>query len=164
MHGHDFALLEQAYNKEFDPKTLKLKLENPPRRDVVLMPKDGYVAIAFKADNPGAWLVHCHIAFHISEGLGMQIMERQSDANAIWPKGNSKALTEAERVCKNWSKWYNVESNWAVPPAKCKETKENKKFASKTILASELAKTRDLWKARRRHCKAGEIIDLPQDC
>jgi hypothetical protein len=116
LHGHDFALLEQAYSKKFDPLTLNLTLENPPRRDVVLLPSDGYIVIAFKADNPGAWLVHCHIAFHISEGLGLQIMEDQPQAEVIWPKGNSSALTEAGRVCRNWENWYLDRENWAVPP------------------------------------------------
>jgi hypothetical protein len=116
LHGHDFALLEQAYNKTFDPKNLTLKLTNPPRRDVVLLPSGGYVVIAFKTDNPGAWLVHCHIAFHISRGLGLQIMEDQSKANEIWPKGSSNALEEAGRVCKNWKTWHDNTTNWAVPP------------------------------------------------
>ncbi len=116
MHGHDFAILEQAYGRQLDPKNLNLILTNPPRRDVVLLPRDGYIVIAFKADNPGAWLVHCHIAFHISEGLGMQIMEDQLGANKLWPKGNSEALNKAERVCKNWKKWYEDQDNWAVPP------------------------------------------------
>jgi len=115
LHGHDFALLEQAYNKTFDPQKLNLTLNNPPRRDVVLLPRDGYIVIAFKADNPGAWLVHCHIAFHISEGLGMQIMEDQWAANDIWPKGNSNALDEAARVCKNWNTWHDNDANWAIP-------------------------------------------------
>jgi hypothetical protein len=95
---------------------MELILVNPPRRDVVLLPRDGYIVIAFKADNPGAWLVHCHIAFHISEGLGMQIMEDQLGAEIIWPKGNSHALEEAGRVCKNWGNWYGNVSHWAVPP------------------------------------------------
>lgn len=42
--------------------------ENPPRRDVVLLPETGYIAIAMRADNPGAWLIHCHIAWHSSGG------------------------------------------------------------------------------------------------
>jgi hypothetical protein len=78
------------------------------------VPRDGYVVIAYKADNPGAWLVHCHIAFHIAEGLGMQMMERQSDANKLWPVGSS-ARVEAERVCDNWQTWYGNQSNWAEP-------------------------------------------------
>jgi FtsP/CotA-like multicopper oxidase with cupredoxin domain len=119
LHGHDFALLEQAHHKTFDYKTLDLKLDNPPRRDVVLLPSGGYVVIAFKADNPGAWIVHCHIAFHISEGLGLTIMERQTDAESIWRKPNSNAIKEAERVCANWNQWYNNRTNWAVQPDKC---------------------------------------------
>lgn len=42
--------------------------DNPPRRDVVLLPETGYIAIAFRADNPGVWLIHCHIAWHSSAG------------------------------------------------------------------------------------------------
>ncbi|KAH6696779.1 multicopper oxidase-domain-containing protein [Plectosphaerella plurivora] len=127
LHGHDFAILEQASNKTWSPSTMDLKLNNPPRRDVVLLPTDGYVVIAFKADNPGPWLVHCHIAFHISEGLGMQIMENQAGAFKIWPDDDS-AIIEAERVCDNWKKWHGNQTNWAVQPAavggKCKETND----------------------------------------
>jgi len=115
LHGHDFAILEQAGNKTWDPRNMTLKLNNPPRRDVVLLPTDGYVVIAFKADNPGPWLVHCHIAFHISRGLGMQIMENQPDAFGIWP-ANDKAIHEAQRVCKNWDNWQSNISNWANKP------------------------------------------------
>ena len=35
--------------------------------------------LAFQADNPGAWLMHCHIAFHVSEGFGVQFLERRSE-------------------------------------------------------------------------------------
>jgi hypothetical protein len=91
---------------------MSLKLNNPPRRDVVLLPTDGYVVIAFKADNPGPWLVHCHIAFHISEGLGMQILEDQAGAFKLWPN-NSPAMKETLRVCKNWDAWYSDHTHWA---------------------------------------------------
>ncbi|KAL9049309.1 MAG: hypothetical protein Q9162_007282 [Coniocarpon cinnabarinum] len=119
LHGHDFAILEQAYNKPYSPNNLSLHYNNPPRRDVVLVPPDGYVVIAFKTDNPGAWLVHCHIAFHISRGLGMQILENQEAANAFWPKPSSPAIAEAQRVCANWQNWYSDTTHWDVPPAEC---------------------------------------------
>lgn len=80
--------------------------------------------IAFKTDNPGAWLLHCHIAFHISEGLGFQILERQDDAEKLWPKGNSPQIDEAERVCRNWKDWQSKRDNWAVSPANCTEEKD----------------------------------------
>ena len=62
LHGHDFALLRQSENSwREDKKWLKLncnetaiKCDNPPRRDVALLPAKGYIIIAFKADNPGS--------------------------------------------------------------------------------------------------------------
>jgi hypothetical protein len=116
LHGHDFAILEQAANKVYDPAKTNLLLNNPPRRDVVLLPDGGYVVIAFKADNPGRWLVHCHIAFHISGGLGLQIMEDQEAAALIWPTGNSTALNNAHRVCQNWDAWHSNPENFYPQP------------------------------------------------
>lgn len=56
-----------------------------------------------------------NVAQHIAEGLGMQILERQDDANAFWPHGDSAAITEAERVCKNWDNWHGDPKNWWHP-------------------------------------------------
>lgn len=60
LHGHDFVILQQSTQK-YSPDSLNLTLSNPPRRDVVLLPVNGFVVIAFKSDNPGTWLMHCHI-------------------------------------------------------------------------------------------------------
>ncbi|TGO59519.1 hypothetical protein BELL_1242g00020 [Botrytis elliptica] len=54
-------------------------LVNAPRRDVVLLPGSGWVVMAFYTDSPGAWIMHCHIAWHTSEGLAVQILERESE-------------------------------------------------------------------------------------
>ena len=97
LHGHDFALLaqsEQPYNKS----TAVIKRDNPPRRDVALLPAGGYMIIAFKIDNPGVWLMHCHIAWHASSGLAMQILENTKRIVLH----NEKALQE---TCKNWDYW-----------------------------------------------------------
>ena len=62
MHGHDFVILDQS-DSPFDTSTAlkKFNFNNPPRRDVALLPRGGYLAVAFQPDNPGIWLVHCHI-------------------------------------------------------------------------------------------------------
>ncbi|KAL3417370.1 Lcc2 [Phlyctema vagabunda] len=112
LHGHDFAIL---YQNETDkvPTSKDLKTDNPPRRDVVLLPANGYVVIAFKTDNPGSWLMHCHIAEHASSGLAMQILERQQAAADIWPTvTTSHALQAAQGVCNNWNKWWGDCNNW----------------------------------------------------
>ena len=67
----------------------------------------GYLLIAFKADNPGAWLVHCHIAWHASSGLAIQVLERDGSVNI-----SSAALKQTTRVCDNWDDWFANKNNW----------------------------------------------------
>jgi FtsP/CotA-like multicopper oxidase with cupredoxin domain len=41
-----------------------------PRKDTVLVPaRMGRIAIEFVADNPGAWLHHCHNLYHHMAGM-----------------------------------------------------------------------------------------------
>ncbi|OHF03828.1 Lcc2 [Colletotrichum orchidophilum] len=113
LHGHDFAIVQQEDEKPWDPKDFKPNRKNPPRRDVVLLPEKGYAVIAFKSDNPGVWLMHCHIANHASAGLSLQIMERQAAANKIWPAGDSNALDKAHGLCASWNTWaYDCKNYW----------------------------------------------------
>ncbi|KAK4159537.1 multicopper oxidase-domain-containing protein [Cladorrhinum sp. PSN259] len=112
LHGHDFAILQQAENTFLTPGNISLKFDNPPRRDVVLLPMNGFVVIAFKTDNPGSWLLHCHIATHAAEGLAMQILERQSDANNMWPFETSPVIGAARDTCKKWNDWHDDCENW----------------------------------------------------
>ncbi|KAJ4417489.1 hypothetical protein N0V82_006153 [Gnomoniopsis sp. IMI 355080] len=103
-HGHDVVVLAQNQS-QFDPDEsfAYFNFDNPPRRDVVLLPEQGYIAIAMRADNPGAWLIHCHIAWHSSGGLAMQNLESQS--TIVNTLGGASALNETQRVCDNWRKF-----------------------------------------------------------
>lgn len=113
LHGHDFALLQQS-NESLTDDRFKPKFDNPPRRDVTLLPAGGFIVIAFKSDNPGAWALHCHIAWHASSGLALQILERQEDAQALIVK-NPERLGEVTRTCKNWKKWFANPKNFWNP-------------------------------------------------
>lgn len=62
LHGHDFWVIAQDVGM-FDIATTPTNLVNPPRRDVATLPSNGYLAIAFKKDNPGSWLLHCHVRY-----------------------------------------------------------------------------------------------------
>jgi len=81
LHGHDFYILAQNTGTYSDDVTLTLT--NPPRRDVAMLPGAGYLVIAFQTDNPGAWLLHCHIGWHTDEGFALQIVERYSEIAAL---------------------------------------------------------------------------------
>ena len=109
LHGHDFVLLAQE-NRPFhldDIKNGTFKYDNPPRRDVALLPRKGYMAIGFKTDNPGVWILHCHIAWHASSGLAMNIRENEHSINL-----SKEVVEEKDRVCKNWRAWFDDKKNW----------------------------------------------------
>ncbi|RAL12378.1 oxidoreductase tpcJ [Aspergillus homomorphus CBS 101889] len=110
LHGHDFASLAQGLG-EFDPSIVP-NLEKPTRRDVVNVDIGGYVWIAFRIDNPGAWLLHCHIAFHVSSGLGLQFLEQPRKVKPLMEAAG--ALRGLQDQCRAWSKQYaavNVPNN-----------------------------------------------------
>lgn len=96
LHGHDFVILQQSKG------ALNLSnpaLRNPPRRDTALLYGGGALALAFKPDNPGIWLVHCHIAWHASSGLAFQILERQKEI-----PGFIGSLETTMKTCDGWRK------------------------------------------------------------
>jgi FtsP/CotA-like multicopper oxidase with cupredoxin domain len=64
LHGHDFLIIAQGTGKYTDD--VPLKLDNPPRRDTAMLPASGYLVMAFQTDDPGAWLMHCHIGMLFS--------------------------------------------------------------------------------------------------
>jgi FtsP/CotA-like multicopper oxidase with cupredoxin domain len=39
------------------------------RRDTVMVPSMSSVTVAFDADNPGEWVLHCHNLFHMAAGM-----------------------------------------------------------------------------------------------
>src|SRR6266576_2536225 len=51
LHSHDFALLAQSNETYNALNPLVLNSNNPPRRDVALLPAGGYLVTAFKAGN-----------------------------------------------------------------------------------------------------------------
>lgn len=76
-------------------------LTNPPRVDVAMLPGSGYLVVAFKTDNPGAWLMHCHIGWHTEKGFAIQFLERYEEA---------RKLIDCEPLyenCKAWDKYVN---------------------------------------------------------
>lgn len=70
LHGFDFYVL--AHGTGSYSSSVTLNKDNPPRRDTAMLPASGYLALAFQTDNPGAWLMHCHIGWHTAEGFAMQ--------------------------------------------------------------------------------------------
>lgn len=104
LHGHDYFVLAQGegpFHEDIVPN-----LDNPPRRDVANCPINGYLWMAFQIDNPGAWLMHCHIAWHSSSGLAIQFLEQPSKIKPLMQKAG--VLPELEKRCAEWKEFYET--------------------------------------------------------
>lgn len=103
LHGHDFFILGSGPGHYTDQP---LNLRNPPRRDTANMPAAGWLALAFETDNPGTWLMHCHIGWHTSMGFALQIIEGKSLI-----KSTVKDECGLRGTCKRWSEWVEKRSH-----------------------------------------------------
>ncbi|KAG9140779.1 hypothetical protein Leryth_006963 [Lithospermum erythrorhizon] len=72
LHGYDFYIIAEGFGN-FDPKkdSAKFNLVDPPMRNTASLPVNGWSVIRFVADNPGVWIMHCHLDVHIGWGLAM---------------------------------------------------------------------------------------------
>lgn len=80
LHGHNFmAVWRSAENDGFwnpdNTSAISTFPSKPMRRDVLMVKPQGNFVIRFKADNPGIWLFHCHIDWHLASGLAAAMVE-----------------------------------------------------------------------------------------
>ncbi|KAF4470013.1 Iron transport multicopper oxidase FET3 [Fusarium albosuccineum] len=73
LHGHAFQSIyrseEEAGTWEDVQVSEKDLPKTPMRRDTLVIYPNGNIVMRFKADNPGVWLFHCHIEWHVVSGL-----------------------------------------------------------------------------------------------
>jgi hypothetical protein len=99
LHGHDFFILATG-SGTYTPGSTLLNLQNPPRRDTANMPAAGFLVVAFETDNPGAWLMHCHVGWHTSMGFALQFIEGKSMVSST-----VKDTCALQETCKGWNNW-----------------------------------------------------------
>ncbi|KAI0737335.1 TvLac7 [Daedaleopsis nitida] len=82
LHGHSFSVVRSAGSDVYN-------YENPVRRDTVTIGPEfsgSNTTIRFVTDNPGPWMFHCHVDFHLKEGLAIVFAEDApdtADANPV---------------------------------------------------------------------------------
>ncbi|KAJ8535278.1 hypothetical protein ON010_g13460 [Phytophthora cinnamomi] len=102
--GSGQASAEDVYNNDLPPS----KLEGAVLRDVYTVPpcntdedsycvNVGYLILRFTADNPGVWMMHCHIDWHMDIGLAMIFVEGEAELQEKGPDSFSSSLLS---VCK----------------------------------------------------------------
>jgi FtsP/CotA-like multicopper oxidase with cupredoxin domain len=102
LHGHNFQILATGYGTWDGVIT---NPSNPTRRDVAMLERakqtskgiiPAYTVIQFFTDNPGLWPMHCHVAWHNSAGLFVNILTRPEDVQ-------KEPVPEViEQTCTQW--------------------------------------------------------------
>ncbi|XP_071085419.1 uncharacterized protein [Haliotis cracherodii] len=104
LHGHHFRVVAMdRVNESTSLEEIKMmdeaglierNLETPIAKDTVTVADGGYTVIRFHADNPGFWLMHCHIDFHQSIGMGLIVQVGELNQMPRTPKHFPR--------CGNW--------------------------------------------------------------
>ncbi|KAL2159126.1 hypothetical protein VTH06DRAFT_2885 [Thermothelomyces fergusii] len=76
LHGHHFQVLHRApgWAGNWTGRDENYTA-NPPMRDTITVLPNSYAVVRFRANNPGVWLFHCHIEWHVEMGLTATIIE-----------------------------------------------------------------------------------------
>jgi len=71
FHGYKFWVLQEAEPDagEYNEANATLNLVNPLYRDVATVNPNSFLVLQFIADNPGLWMLHCHIDWHMHAGF-----------------------------------------------------------------------------------------------
>jgi iron transport multicopper oxidase len=76
LHGHHFQVLDRPRSNTGNwPGRDVNYASTPPMRDTVAVMANSFLVLRFKATNPGVWLFHCHIEWHVEMGLTATIIE-----------------------------------------------------------------------------------------
>lgn len=73
LHGHTYQVVARG-SGDFNGDYSKLP-KSPMKRDTATTQPNGHMVIRFRANNPGAWLFHCHMEWHMEAGMVMTIVE-----------------------------------------------------------------------------------------
>ncbi|MCJ1313936.1 hypothetical protein MMC25_007616 [Agyrium rufum] len=104
IHGHNFWVLAEGRGPVWDGVVTNPR--NPQRRDVQMMANGtvddpGFIVLEFVTDNPGVWPLHCHISWHVSTGLYINIVEQPEKIKAL------KFPPSIAQTCRDWAVYSN---------------------------------------------------------
>ena len=107
LHGHAFQTVwrDRKYDAdegegphEFNDSDVTSYPQYPMRRDTIYVNPQSNFVIRFKADNPGIWFFHCHIEWHMIQGLAIVLVE---DPMTIQSTASQHITENGLQVCKN---------------------------------------------------------------
>lgn len=96
LHGHKFWVLGSGrgsfpFASITDAPESLINLRDPPYRDTTSLPSQGWAAIRYVTNNPGAWMFHCHLQWHAVVGMAMVLVEGGDQLPALVGEYNGTA-------------------------------------------------------------------------
>ena len=95
----------------------------PMRRDTWTIAPSGETRLRFIADNPGAWLLHCHMDWHVEAGLTVVMVEapeRISEQKQFMPQIASlcqaNGIATEGNAMGNTNNWLDLTGELTEPP------------------------------------------------
>lgn len=100
LHGHSFQAVWRGAEDDGSYAYNETLPTVPMRRDTFMVNPNSNIVLRFKADNPGVWLFHCHIEWHIDSGLVATLIEAPlalQAQNLVIPQDHLDACKAANR-------------------------------------------------------------------
>ncbi|PMD37211.1 Ferroxidase [Hyaloscypha variabilis F] len=99
LHGHQFQVCERPSSNSgsFNGHTRNFPAV-PMRRDTVAVNPRSYAVVRFVADNPGVWLFHCHIEWHVVMGLTATLIEAPESLRGLTIPSDHQAACQAQDI------------------------------------------------------------------
>ena len=95
----------------------------PMRRDTWTIAPNGQTRIRFIADNPGVWLLHCHMDWHVEAGLTVVMVEApeklQEQTRSITQMTNqcrAQGIPTEGNAVGNADNWLDLTGEVTTPP------------------------------------------------
>lgn len=101
LHGHTFQLISRSEGTEDEENPQIYDPSNPEHtkfpaypmmRDTVMVNANGFIVLRFKANNPGVWFFHCHVDWHLEQGLAITLVEAPHELQAQQKIGHPSHL------------------------------------------------------------------------
>ncbi|XP_057986597.1 laccase-14 [Hevea brasiliensis] len=82
LHGFSFYLVGIGTGNFSKSDIKNYNLVDPPEVNTIGIPRKGWAAIRFTANNPGVWFMHCHLERHASWGMDTVIIVKEGRTRA----------------------------------------------------------------------------------
>ncbi|CAI5760785.1 unnamed protein product [Candida verbasci] len=104
LHGHVFQVIERYKAIDDDESPVAFNAsdheewpEYPMQRDTVYVRPQSYFVVRYKANNPGVWFFHCHIEWHLDQGLAIVLIE---DPMGIQNNETQQLTENHKQICE----------------------------------------------------------------